>query len=107
MIVITGAAGFIGSVLTGRLIEEGSENPCVVDDFSSDEKNKNLINKKILQLIERDDFFEWFDKNKDEVTFILHIGARTDTIEFNVAVFDILNQYSFDLCFFGCHVWDG
>ncbi len=91
MIVITGAAGFIGSVLTGRLIEKGFENLCVVDDFSSDEKNKNLINKKILQLIERDDFFEWFDKNKDEVTFILHIGARTDTIEFNVAVFDILN----------------
>lgn len=91
MIVITGAAGFIGSVLTGRLIDEGFENLCMVDDFSNDEKNMNLVNKKTLQLIERDDFFEWFDKNKSEVGFVLHIGARTDTTEFNVAIFDILN----------------
>ena len=91
MIVITGAAGFIGSVLTGKLIAEGFDNLCVVDDYSHDEKNKNLVNKKTSQVIDRDDFLEWFDKNNSEVSFVLHIGARTDTTEFNVDIFNILN----------------
>ena len=91
MIVVTGAAGFIGSVLTGKLNEAGLENLVVVDDFSKAEKNKNLENKQFIQPIERDDFFQWFDDNYEEVSFILHIGARTDTTEFNVDIFDILN----------------
>ena len=91
MIVVTGAAGFIGSVLTGKLYEEGFENLLVVDDFSTEEKNQNLNNKKFTQPVNRDDFFEWFDGHADEISFVLHIGARTDTTEFNADVFDILN----------------
>jgi ADP-L-glycero-D-manno-heptose 6-epimerase len=91
MIVVTGAAGFIGSVLTGRLNDAGLDKLIVVDDFSNAAKNKNLENKKFIHPIERDDFFQWFDENYDEVSFVLHIGARTDTTEFNKDVFDILN----------------
>ena len=91
MIVVTGAAGFIGSVLTGKLNEAGLEKLIVIDDFSKPEKNKNLDNKRFIQPIERDDFFQWFDENYEEVSFVLHIGARTDTTEFNVDIFDILN----------------
>jgi len=91
MIIVTGAAGFIGSVLTGKLNHAGLENLIVVDNFSDTDKNKNLKGKKYIQPIERDDFFQWFDEHHEEVSFMLHIGARTDTTEFNKDVFDILN----------------
>ena len=41
MIVVSGTAGFIGSVLTGKLIENGFNELVVVDDFSFAEINKN------------------------------------------------------------------
>jgi ADP-L-glycero-D-manno-heptose 6-epimerase len=91
MIVVTGAAGFIGSVLTGKLNQAGLENLVVVDDFSKTEKNKNLEGKKFKNLIERDDFFQWFDEHAGDISFVLHIGARTDTTEFNKDIFDVLN----------------
>jgi len=91
MIIVTGAAGFIGSVLTGKLNHAGLDNLIIVDDFGNSEKNKNLEGKKFIQPIERDDFFRWFDEHYDEVSFVLHIGARTDTTEFDKDIFDILN----------------
>jgi len=91
MIVVTGAAGFIGSVLTGRLNSEGIDEIIIVDDFSKSEKNKNLEGKKFLQKIHRDDFFEWLGTNHDSIDFVFHIGARTDTAEFDKTVFDKLN----------------
>ena len=91
MIVITGAAGFIGSVLVRKLNLDGMKNLIVVDDFSRDDKNKNLDNKNFNEAIHRDDFFKWFDEHSNDVSFVLHIGARTDTTEFNKEIFDILN----------------
>ena len=91
MIVITGAAGFIGSVLVKKMNLEGRKDIIVVDDFSREEKNKNLEHKKFIQPIHRDDFFGWFDNHHNEVNFVLHIGARTDTTEFNKEIFDVLN----------------
>jgi len=91
MIVVTGSAGFIGSVLVGKLNQEGFENLVLVDDFSNEEKNKNLKGKKFKELIDRDEFFQWFDENGGKISFVFHIGARTDTTEFDVNVFDILN----------------
>ncbi|RLD88364.1 MAG: ADP-glyceromanno-heptose 6-epimerase [Bacteroidetes bacterium] len=91
MIVITGAAGFIGSVLTGKMNLKGRDDLILVDDFSSENKEKNLTGKKNELSVHRDDFFQWFDKNYHLVEFVLHIGARTDTTEFDKNVFDILN----------------
>ena len=91
MIVVTGAAGFIGSVLVGKLNNKGLKEIIVVDDFLNPEKNKNLENKVFRNKVHRKEFFEWLDKNKNSVSFIFHIGARTDTTEFNIAVFDELN----------------
>jgi len=91
MIVITGAAGFIGSVLTGKMNLKGRNDLILVDDFSKKEKEENLESKKYDLQIHRDDFFQWFDQNYREIEFVLHIGARTDTTEFNKDVFDILN----------------
>jgi ADP-L-glycero-D-manno-heptose 6-epimerase len=91
MILVTGAAGFIGSCLVGKLNREGFEDIVVVDDFTKAQKNKNLENKKFSQKIDRAQFIEWLEENQKLVQFVFHIGARTDTTEFNVSVFEELN----------------
>lgn len=91
MIIVTGAAGFIGSCLIQRLNQDKFNFIIAVDDFSDPKKMKNLEGKKIQEFVHRDNFFEWLDKNQSEVEFCFHIGARTDTTEFNVEIFDRLN----------------
>ncbi|MFP4090777.1 MAG: ADP-glyceromanno-heptose 6-epimerase [Cyclobacteriaceae bacterium] len=91
MMIVTGAAGFIGSCLISRLNAANFNYIIAVDDFSYPEKNKNLDGKKIQQRVDRKHFFSWLDKNYEEVEFIFHIGARTDTTEFDQAIFDELN----------------
>ena len=91
MIIITGAAGFIGSNFISKLNREGIKDIVIVDDFSSDLKNRNIEHKSFLNKIERDLFFNWLDKFWQQVEFIAHIGARTDTAESDKKVFDKLN----------------
>jgi ADP-L-glycero-D-manno-heptose 6-epimerase len=91
MIVITGAAGFIGSYLLSYFNQEGEDQIIIVDDFSFPEKNKNLEGKEYAKKIERNEFISWFEKNYNEVDFVFHIGARTDTTEFDKSIFDELN----------------
>lgn len=91
MIVVTGAAGFIGSAWVSRLNKENFKDIVLVDDFTKPEKAVNLTGKKFSAQIPRNEFFFWLDKNHKFVQFIFHIGARTDTTEFNKSVFDELN----------------
>jgi ADP-L-glycero-D-manno-heptose 6-epimerase len=91
MIVVTGAAGFIGSCLISKLNNEGHENLILVDDFSQLQKIDNYHTKKFVQKIERSHFLKWFEEHAPEVTYVFHIGARTDTTEFNVDLFNELN----------------
>lgn len=91
MIIVTGAAGFIGSVMVGKLNNKGFTDIVPVDDFTRPEKEKNLANKAIRELVKRDEFFHWLDKNHKDVDFIFHLGARTDTTEFDKSIFDELN----------------
>jgi len=90
-IIITGAAGFIGSCLVGKLNEEGLNDLILVDDFTKIEKKENLKGKNFSAKIERNDFFNWLDENNTDIDFIFHIGARTDTTEFDKKIFDELN----------------
>ncbi|KOY87634.1 ADP-L-glycero-D-manno-heptose-6-epimerase [bacterium 336/3] len=91
MIVVTGAAGFIGSCLVARLNQDNFNAIIAVDDFSKTEKNPNLEGKTIKERVEREQFFDWLKENHKEVEFIFHLGARTDTTEFDVNIFNHLN----------------
>ncbi|HPD52397.1 MAG TPA: ADP-glyceromanno-heptose 6-epimerase [Bacteroidia bacterium] len=95
MIVITGAAGFIGSCLVARLNEAGYNDLILVDDFSRLDKIRNLEGKIFSQKVERSEFHDWLRKEHRFVQFVFHIGARTDTTEFRKEIFDELNvRYS-------------
>lgn len=102
MIIITGSAGFIGSVVVNCLNQNGKNDLILVDDFSKKNKERNYINSNYSQLINRDIFIDWLKENHNEVDFIVHLGARTDTTEFDWSVFESLNvNYTkslFSLC---------
>lgn len=91
MIVVTGAAGFIGSCLVSHLNQAGYNNIVAVDDFSKTEKDDNLVGTTLTAKIGRKDFIKWLEDFGTEVSFIFHIGARTDTTEFDKTIFDELN----------------
>ncbi len=86
VIVVTGAAGFIGSYLTGFLNSLGYYNLILVDDFSNERKTNNYIGKKYLQQIQRDVFFDYTENNKYKIQYVFHLGARTDTTEMNYEI---------------------
>jgi len=95
MIIVTGAAGFIGSCLISKLNQENFNFIIAVDDFSNPRKEPNLVGKRIQERVDREEFFNWLDRNYQEVEFIFHIGARTDTTEVDRQIFEHLNvEYS-------------
>lgn len=94
-IIVTGAAGFIGSCMVQYLNELGYTNLILVDEFNRDDKAPNLIDKQFTVKIEREELFTWLSQNKPVVDFVIHLGARTDTTEFNYAIHQHLNvEYS-------------
>ncbi|HSB91716.1 MAG TPA: ADP-glyceromanno-heptose 6-epimerase, partial [Flavitalea sp.] len=94
-IVVTGAAGFIGSCLTGYLNRHGYNNLLLVDDFSRTDKQANLQLKKFTKQVEREEFFLFLQKEKPIIDFVFHLGARTDTTEFDYSIHQHLNvEYS-------------
>jgi len=91
VIIVTGAAGFIGSCLVAHLNEKNIRNIGLVDDFNSELKNKNIADKRFLNIIDRAEFVQWLDIQHDSIECVVHLGARTDTTEFNYDVFQKLN----------------
>ena len=94
-IVVTGAAGFIGSCMVSYLNQQGFENLILVDEFNREDKELNLLHKKYTVRVERENFFDWLQREKPEVSFVFHLGARTDTTEFDYSIHQHLNvEYS-------------
>ena len=81
MIVITGAAGFIGSCMIRHLNESGRHDLVLVDDFPVTPveicHGESLQDVKYLEKIPRDLFFDWLELNHPKVDFILHFGTET------------------------------
>lgn len=95
IIVVTGAAGFIGSCMVAYLNQQGFNNLILVDEFYREDKELNLRHKKFSVKVEREDFFDWVQREKPKPAFVFHLGARTDTTEFDYSVHQHLNvEYS-------------
>lgn len=98
-LIVTGAAGFIGSCMVEYLNEQGYENLILVDDFGVEAKRKNWENKKFIQIVERHFLFDWLNTKAPKIDAVIHLGARTDTTEFNYEVHRELN-YNYSV-----HLW--
>jgi ADP-L-glycero-D-manno-heptose 6-epimerase len=96
MIIVTGGAGFIGSVLIAELNRRQISDILVVDQLGTDEKWKNLQNLSFADYIEKDDFLEMVieDKLDNPVDVVFHLGACSDTTEAN-ASYLIKNNYEY------------
>lgn len=81
MIVLTGASGFIGSVLLHYLNSKGMDQILCVDRLEIDEKWKNLTGKNFIDLIDYRTFFDECDKFEQTIEAVIHLGACTSTTE--------------------------
>lgn len=79
MIILTGAGGFIGSVVLGYLNSQKVTDIIIVDDLPYQNQYKNLIGKQYKKLVSIDDI----DLIDEDITGVIHIGANADTLEKN------------------------
>ena len=93
MIIVTGAAGFIGSYFVGKLNQAGFDNLVLVDKYDDPIKEKNLNNKNFHSLVDRDDFLKWLSLNKKNAEIVFHLGARTDTFGLEPEIYQQLNLH--------------
>ena len=110
MIVVTGAAGLIGSAVVRELNRRGEKELLLVDELGSSEKWKNLPSLCFERYIEKDEFllclekylsaktearelseFEW-----EKISAIIHLGAQSSTTESDVSYL-IQNNYRYSI----------
>jgi len=91
VILVTGAAGFIGSCMVGYLNRKGYHNIIIVDEFDDENKKPNYEDKKIVARVDRNELFDWLSDHPMKIDFVFHLGARTDTTEFDYTILEKLN----------------
>jgi len=80
MIIVTGAAGFIGSNLIRALNARGERDIVAVDNLTRAEKFRNLVDCEIADFVDKNEFLAHLEKFK-AVRVIFHQGACSDTME--------------------------
>jgi ADP-L-glycero-D-manno-heptose 6-epimerase len=81
-IVVTGAAGFIGSNIIKGLNARGIDDIIAVDDLTHGDKFRNLADLQIADYVDADDFYDLFAEGAyGQVEAIFHEGACSDTME--------------------------
>ena len=93
MIIVTGAAGFIGSQIASRLNRSGRRDLILVDHLGTSEKWKNLRSLVYEDYLDRQDLFSFLEKGGD-IEAVIHMGACSSTTEKD-ASFLMENNYRF------------
>ena len=81
MIIVTGAAGFIGSAFVWQLNEMGIEDIIVSDKLRTEEKWLNLAKRKYYDWVDKDKLFDYLETTTEKITAIIHMGACSATTE--------------------------
>ena len=99
-IIVTGAAGFIGSNIVQALNERGYDDIIAVDNLTQGEKFKNLSDLNICDYIDKKEFYQRFtDKAFGQVEAVFHEGACSDTMEHN-GLYMMENNYQMSKALF-------
>lgn len=80
MIIVTGAAGFIGSCIVSKLNRSGENNIIIVDVLRKNDKWKNLRNLNFFDYLDRSQLPE-FLKSRNDIEAVIHMGACSATTE--------------------------
>lgn len=96
MIIVTGAAGMIGSAVVRHLNDLGKTNLILVDELDGTDKWKNLLGKQFLRIVAPNQILPFLQGREKEIAAWIHLGACSDTLEKNGA-FLLENNYQYTI----------
>ncbi len=86
MIVITGGAGMIGSIIAWQLNQQGRDDMVIVDHITHEDQWQNLVKRQYVQYLDKDQLLPWLNGNAEQkprtdIEAIIHMGAISATTE--------------------------
>jgi ADP-L-glycero-D-manno-heptose 6-epimerase len=100
MIVVTGAAGFIGSNLLAGLDAKGMGDVVACDSLGNGDKWRNIAKRELADIVAPESLADFLARNRHAVDAIFHLGAISSTTETNA---DLVVEQNFR---FSLALWD-